>query len=183
MDTLTELAIKYNTDKWGKHTYTPYYFDLFKERRNIVKKVLEIGTAEGASLLMWRDFFPNATIYGAEIDPERVKLMEGQKRINVIKCDQTSEADLKNVITHTGTDIDIIIDDGSHVLEDQVFSCKTLMPMLQKHVIYIVEDVKLWSTLSRSLTKYVLEIPKLIRTRHKRRDNYLVVVRHQPWPK
>src|SRR3990172_4410475 len=101
MDELSKLGIKYGTDKIGKHNYLPVYYDLFKDRRNEVKKVLEIGTAEGASLFMWRDFFPNATIYGAEIDPKRVKLMEGQERINVFECDQSFEIELKELLEKT----------------------------------------------------------------------------------
>src|SRR3990167_8322041 len=30
MDKLTELAIKYKTDKWGKHHYTPHYYEMFR---------------------------------------------------------------------------------------------------------------------------------------------------------
>jgi len=183
MDELTELAIKYNTDKWGKHTYTPYYYDVFKDRKHIIKKVLEIGTAEGASLLMWRDFFPNATIYGAEIDPERVKLMDGQERIKVFQCDQTKEQDLMNVLAKVGEDVDIVIDDGSHVLEDQVFSCKTLMPHLQKHVIYIIEDIQYWYTASKRLAEYQTECAPIIQSHRIRKDNRLLIVRHQGWPK
>lgn len=183
MDFLTELAIKYGTDKWGKHTYTPYYYDLLNERRFIIKKVLEIGTAEGASLLMWRDFFPNATIYGAEIDPARVALMDGQERIKVIQCDQTSEKDLKNVMSQVGADADIVIDDGSHIVKDQLFSCKTIMPMLQKHAIYIIEDAQLWHSVSKNLADFDVEVPELIKTRKRRRDNYLVVVKPKGWLK
>lgn len=183
MDKLTELAIKYKTDKWGKHTYTPYYYNLLNERRHIIKKVIEIGTAEGASLFMWRDFFPNATIYGAEIDPARVALMDGQERIKVIQCDQTSEKDLKKVVAHTGTDVDLIIDDGSHVFEDQMFSCKTLVPMFQKHLIYIIEDIQLWNSGKKKLKEFDVEVPELIRTRKRRRDNYLLVIRQKGWPK
>ena len=183
MTILCDLAIKYNTDKWIKHTYTPYYYELFKERKNIVKKVLEIGTAEGASLLMWRDFFPNAMIYGAEIDPARVKLMDGQSRITVFKCDQSSEKDLKNIIEHVGNDIDLVIDDGSHQAPHQIFSCKILMPMLQKHVIYVIEDVFPCRPIARALAEYDVEVPELMRTRRKRRDNNLVIVRHKSWLK
>ncbi len=184
-DELSLLAYKYKADKCPqlKHTYTPYYYELLKDRKNVIKKVLEIGTAEGASMFMWRAFFPKAQIYGAEIDPARVALMEGQERIAVVRCDQTSEADLKNVILTTGPDLDLVIDDGSHVAADQIFSCKKIMPLLQKHAIYIIEDCQLWHSVSGQLKEYDVEIPTLTRNRWKKRDNYLVVVRHKAWPK
>jgi hypothetical protein len=96
MDQLTKLAVKYKTDKWGKHHYTPVYYDLFKDRRETVKNVIEIGVAEGAGLFMWREFFPNATIYGAEFDKQRVDFLMGEERdrITVFKCDQSKEKTL-----------------------------------------------------------------------------------------
>lgn len=138
MDELTLLAIKYGTDKWGKHNYTPYYYDLFKNSRKWVKKVLEIGVAEGAGIRMFRDFFPNAIIYGAEIDEKRCITEE---RIEVFKCDQSSVNDLAYLLDKCGSDIDIIIDDGSHDPKHQIITALTLMPLLKKETLYIIEDV------------------------------------------
>src|SRR3990167_1132624 len=102
MDELSKLGIKYGTDKIGKHNYLPVYYDLFKDRRNEIKKVLEIGVGEGAGLRMFRDFFPDAMIYGAEIDETRVFK---EDRIEVIKCDQTKMVDLVNLVSKTGNDV------------------------------------------------------------------------------
>ena len=141
MNDLDKLAIKYGADKWGKHHYTPVYYDLFKDKRESVKKVLEIGVAEGASLFMWRDFFPNAVIYGAEIDMQRVVAMHKEDRIEVMQCDQSLKEDLEFLIESYGSDIDLIVDDGSHNPEHQVFTALILLPLLKKGVVYIIEDV------------------------------------------
>lgn len=143
MDKLTQLAIKYKTDKWGKHNYTPVYYKLFenKGKRRAVKKVLEIGTAEGAGVYMYRDFFTHATIYGAEVDPKRVEMMRGKDRIDVMLCDQSKQIDLINLIRHTGADLDLVIDDGSHKPEDQLFTCLQLCAGLKKGAVYVIEDV------------------------------------------
>jgi len=143
MDALTELAIKYKTDKWGKHHFTPFYYDLFRNnsKRRKVKKVLEIGVAEGAGLFMFRDFFPNATIYGAEIDQVRVDKLQGLDRIQVFKCDQSSKPDLIILFSEVGFDIDLIIDDGSHKPEDQVFTCLSTLLFLKRGAVYVIEDV------------------------------------------
>jgi len=140
---LDQLAIKYKADKFGKHNYTPYYYELFKDRKETVKKVVEIGTAEGASLFMWNDFFINAKIYGADIDPDRVSKEDLEKfpRISIYECDQSFETDLVRLIKQTGTDIDLFLDDGSHKPEDQLFTCLFVMPMLNPESIYIIEDV------------------------------------------
>lgn len=140
MDKLTKLAIKYKTDKWGKHHYTPHYYGMFKNntKRRSVKKVLEIGVAEGAGVKMFRDFFTNATIYGAEIADNR---LIKEDRIETFKCDQGSLQQLMDLVGKIGNDIDFVVDDGSHRTSDQFFTCAALVPMLKKDVTYVIEDV------------------------------------------
>ncbi len=138
MDELTKLAIKYGTDKWGKHHYTPFYYEMFKNVRGSIEKVVEMGVGEGASLRMWRDFFPRAQIYGGEVDPKRVFK---ENRIEVFKCDQTNWVDLSSLCGKTGLDIDIFIDDGSHKVADQLFTCTKMLSWLDKDVQYLIEDV------------------------------------------
>lgn len=140
-DELSQLAKKYGTDKWGKHHYTPVYYDLFKDKRNEVKKVLEIGPAEGAGLFMFRDFFPNAIIYGAEIDEHRVNKLRGLDRIVPFGCDQSKQKDLMMIYQRFGVDFDLIIDDGSHKPSDQATSCWSLYNFLAEGGYYIIEDV------------------------------------------
>ena len=140
MDKLTRLAIKYKTDKWGKHHYTPIYYQLFhnNSKRRKVHKVLEIGVAEGAGVRMFRDFFTNAVIFGAEIDKKRCFVEEG---IQVFRCNQASPDDLRGLFTVIGLDIDLIVDDGSHKPEDQVFTCLSVLPLIKKGCVYVIEDV------------------------------------------
>ena len=171
---LCKLAYKYGTDKCPqiKHSYTPFYYKLLNRRRKSIKKVLEIGIGyyktmpevaviydrgfkryyhRGASLKMWRDFFPNAQIYGADIRPET--LFEDE-RIKTFLCDERKEEDLVNLIKKTGPDIDLVVDDASHHVDDQIFMAKTLLPMIDKGVIYIIEDVGHSKKISRALTGY-----------------------------
>ena len=124
---------------------------MFKDQKDSVRKVLEIGIGhkgnmppirgyvKGASLFMWREFFPNAQVYGADILPE---LVFKDVRIETFQCDQTKKDDLHELIRKTGSGIDILIDDGSHLAEDQLFTCLTLMPLLNKDVTYCIEDMK-----------------------------------------
>ncbi len=179
MDALTKLAIKYKTDKWGKHNYTPIYYEMFKDRRESVKKVLEIGAGEGASLFMWQDFFPNAKIFSLEIDPNRCFV---SNRIRIIQGDQASKKDLLALIEKIGSDIDLVIDDGSHKPIDQINTCLSLLPELEESGVYIIEDVaskKLGETLIKELIKenkgiwYQQETFKV----GKRYDDRLIVIK------
>lgn len=169
MDTLTELAIKYGTDKWGKHHYTPVYYDLFKNKREAVKKVLEIGSAEGAGVRMFRDFFPNATIYGAEIENWRLFTEE---RIQIIECDQTSLTDIHNLLEITGVDIDLVVDDGSHKPQDQLFTFLRIFPALKEGAIYVIEDVA-DESIAKKMKKFKPQVMKV----GKRYDDRLIICR------
>lgn len=178
---LDDLFFKYGADKTPriKHHYSDVYWDLFKDKRETVKKVLEIGVAEGASLFAWRDFFPNATIYGAEIDQERVDKLRGLPHIQVYQVDQTSFDDIEKLQSFIQADIDLVIDDGSHKPEDQLFTCDNLMWFLKKSAIYIIEDV------DNSSADYLFEElldkdynVQMIRV-GKRHDDRLIIVRHR----
>ncbi len=184
-DKLTELcklAYKYDTDKCPqlKHTYTPFYYELLKDKRKSINKVLEIGVGPylgrrrgkimGASLYMWRDFFPNAMIYGADIKPETIF---EDDRIRAYLCDASKKEDLERLVEYTGSDIDILIDDASHELQDQILTCQTLMPLLKKDVVYIIEDVVFSKKLIKALGEYSCWVP-LISNRSG--NNQLVIV-------
>jgi|SRR3990167_2610741 len=171
MDELSRLGKKYGTDKTGKHHYLPVYYNLFKDRRSEIKKVLEIGVGEGASLRMWREFFSSAMIYGGEIQHDRIFKEE---RIEVLSCDQSFEVDLADLIAYTGSDIDLFVDDGSHLSQDQLFTCLTVMPWLDKKVIYVIEDVA-----DASLAGHIREYDVETVDCGKRYDDRLLIIRHK----
>lgn len=187
---LCELAEKYRTDKCPmfRHNYTPFYYELFKDKRESVKKFFEMGIGYqrtmwhvkdyiiGASHFMWRDFFPNAHIYGAD---NRSELIFNDERITTYLCDETSKEQIEFLIKTIGGDIDIFIDDGSHRPEHQIFLCKTVMPFLKKDVIYIIEDVKYPDMIIRSLP-YDLEIPALLYPEpNDTKDDRLIIVKNK----
>lgn len=192
LDPLSKLAFKYGTDKCPQlnHCYTPFYYQLLKDKRRSIKKVLEMGIGNGkhtrkffphavtgASLFMWRDFFPNAQIYGADNDPETIFESE---RIKTYLCDETKREDLLRLINETGTDIDLFIDDGSHSSNDQQFLCRILMPLFKKDVIYIIEDVRLLGTLGKKLAEYDCIIPKLPPKKQPERGrDQIMIVKHK----
>jgi len=180
MDSLTQLALKYGTDKCPQngHSYTPYYEELFKNKK--VRKLLEIGIGYpgtmahvpgykiGASLFMWRDFFPQAKIYGCDLREETIFT---DRHIETFICDQSKPAELVAMIDQIGSP-DVIIDDGSHITEHQIISAKTLIPMLAKNGIYVIEDVKEPDRIKNELD-YDLKVMSFLVTNP--RDDRLVV--------
>jgi len=138
---LDTLACKYGVDKKigdGCHGYVETYYNLLRDNRDIVKKVMEIGVWKGGSLKMWQDFFPLAQIYG--LDNHKELLFEAD-RIKCFFVEQKEEATLFKVIEDIGKDFDLIVDDGSHEIEDQLLSFKIFFPIIKKDGIYVIEDV------------------------------------------
>ena len=189
---LCQLAYKYGTDKCQgigtlPHSYTPFYYELLKDKQNSIKKVLELGTGTpktmridgyvtGAGLRMWRDFFPNAQIYGADILRDSVFK---EDRIESFLCDLSKEKHLLELIAKTGTDIDLVIDDASHEINDVVLAVLTLMPLLKKDVIYVIEDIKYFLSIRKILQPYYnLYEPTLI-DKTSRRDRLVIVSRKE----
>jgi hypothetical protein len=146
MSYLESLFTKYGTDKgiWG---YTPYYEEAMEQRRFDVKRVLEIGicgyrdipnNVVGASLFVWRDYFPNAEIYG--IDNDGRFIFNDQHRIHTAQCDAYDHDSLMRVIEGFGVQYDMIVDDAVHDPEPQAFLLNRLGPLLVPGGRYFVEE-------------------------------------------
>lgn len=122
-------------DKGTAHSYIDTYSELFEPIREKVTNVLEIGCFYGHSLMMWREYFPNAFIESIEIIPE---LCFEEERIKVYHGDST---DSFLASTFKDTHYDIIIDDGFHQIDNQINTFNLYFPKLKKEGIYIIEDV------------------------------------------
>ncbi len=134
---LEELGRKYMPSKRA-HNYLPYYWMHFRDIRMHVKKVCEIGLQNDYSMKMWEAFFPNAEIYGLDIDPN-CKKFEGDRR-HVYIGDQGDRKFLKGFLNDIGGGLDVVIDDGSHIVEHQMTSFEVLFPSMSTHGIYAMED-------------------------------------------
>ena len=127
-------------DKWRPTKriagYLPYYF---RDLRETVRNVLEIGVQEGRSMRMWEEFFPNATIWGLDIDPACQKAAGGRRRL--IIGHQSDGKVLRRVVQEADGPLDVVIDDGSHRVHHQIATFRYLFPQLSDHGVYSVEDL------------------------------------------
>ena len=115
--TLVDLAERYYAkDDFTQKgpTYLKSYTKLLENRRREELRVLELGVSSGASLLIWRDYLPRATIIGIDISepPERIL---GQDRIHFIQGSQDDPAIIDHAAMLAGGSFDLIIDDASHI--------------------------------------------------------------------
>lgn len=128
------------TDKYWVHCYTPLYDrHIGYLRQNKKLKILELGVKEGASLLLWRDAFPYAKVYGVDKDTDSWhNLLSGQDRIDVLIGNQ-KDNHFMQMVASKGP-YDIVIDDGSHRCEDQQKMFNTLWPVTKS--VYVIEDIR-----------------------------------------
>jgi hypothetical protein len=123
--------------KW--HHYIPIYDRYFQPYVGKPVRFLEIGVSKGGSLQMWRDYFgEHAIIFGIDIDPACAKFdgQAGKVRIG----SQTDETFLSRVIAEMGG-VDVILDDGSHMMKHIPVTLKALFPQLAQGGLYMIEDL------------------------------------------
>ena len=126
---LKKISLLYNPDK-VEHGYIDIYNEYFKKITDEKLKILEIGIADGYSLLTWSDYFKNSTIIG--IDIHKIDIVEkklDRKNIEIHQGSQNDENFIKSIIEKYGN-FDIIIDDGSHSPKDVKKTFKLLFPAL-----------------------------------------------------
>lgn len=149
--TLNDIALARNTDKSSNtHNYCPIYQTLFEPIKNDVKVMLEIGIEMTASIMMWRDYFPNAFIYGIDLVP----CNDGGERTKNYIVDQSKPEELKWLMEQIGEPLDIIIDDGSHDLSHIIISLTFLYPHLKSGGLYLIEDLEIPRVLDEQLKGY-----------------------------
>lgn len=134
--------LQYDTDKI-LNGYLFWYDELLAARWKSVTAVLELGVHHGASLELWRDYFPGATIVGVDNDLSRVRIKD-LTRIE-LAIGQQDDAhflhDLAERVAPAG--FDLIIDDASHIGLRSEASFRALYDHLKAGGIYVIED---WGT-------------------------------------
>ncbi len=138
-DSLETLGEVHKPSK-RSHDYLHRYWKHFRDVQFTARKVVEVGVQTERSINMWEEFFPNATIFGLDIDPVCQNYAGGRKKIFI--GDQTDERFQLEFIKETGGDFDIVIDDGLHSTYSMLKTFSYLYPALNDHGIYVIEDVQ-----------------------------------------
>lgn len=138
---------------WDYHNYTDFYALLFDHCRNEINTVFELGIGTnyedvassmtsagkpGASLRMWKEYFPNAKIIGADIDS---RILFEEERISTFQVDQTSKSSITQMWEEINDTFDIIIDDGLHEYSANITFFENSFHKLRSGGIFIIEDV------------------------------------------
>jgi predicted O-methyltransferase YrrM len=136
---LCRLAERHDTDKGTQ--FTAVYDGLLSHVREQRLRVLEIGLYNGGSLRMWRDYLPNATLHGIDIDPRTLAYQEEVPNSQVRLVDQADAHALDAFVAELGGNYDFILDDGGHTMEQQIVSFEVLWPQVMPGGVYVIEDL------------------------------------------
>jgi len=132
---------KYKSDKI-QHGYVEIYSNYFLKLKDKKLKILEIGVADGKSILSWSNFFKKSLKIGINIKKINLKKKKlNKKNIHIYQGSQ-SDGKFLNKLIKKYKKFDIIIDDGSHIPEDVKLSFKLLFPALSSGGFYFVEDLQ-----------------------------------------
>lgn len=157
----TELCVlgkKYNVDKSSQrenpgpndsnhcHPYTLVYHALFKGKRDSPLTFCEIGIAEGRSLLLWNEYFTQATIYGYERWPHWITNWKTKyndlPRVHVNYMNVKDKDQIINPFTEASVHYDCIIDDSTHDFYDMIRIIRCSLPFVKPGGIIIIEDIQ-----------------------------------------
>ena len=202
---LCEIMERHGSDKSCKptwvdyegHNYTRFYSKLFNNLRtkdinffelglgtnniNIPCNMGRLGTP-GASIRAWKEYFPNANIYGADIDKT---ILFNEDRIKTFYCDQTNSIEIQKMWENINNNFDIIIDDGLHEFNANLNFLKNSLNKLNHNGYYIIEDVvngelDFWK---KEIKKLHNEFPsfefKIIKLKWTHDDNNLIVIKNK----
>ncbi len=135
---LAELNKITQSDKGTHHSYIDMYYEQSMSKyKDKDVTLLEIGVNAGKSLELWGQYFNDqSTIIG--IDKKiTVPYQPTKKNMRYVIGDATKEETIKKL-----DNIDIIIDDGSHRIHDQLKSFNLLYPKLKEDGVYVIEDIR-----------------------------------------
>jgi demethylmacrocin O-methyltransferase len=142
---LDELAREFGTDKCGLHRYTPHYTEHLQQWRRDEFTLFEIGIGGysragrgGASLRMWKAFFPRANVVGLDTED---KSFVDEERIRSYRGTQIDAELLRRIVGDAGS-VRVVIDDGSHRPAHIRETFRILFPLLENNGIYVIEDVQ-----------------------------------------
>ncbi|PZP48618.1 MAG: hypothetical protein DI598_09815 [Pseudopedobacter saltans] len=122
--------------KWDHYfeIYEKYFLKYVGKKLNI----LEIGISHGGSIELWKKYFGNeVNIYAIDINPQCLKFEEDNVKIFI--GSQEDKVFLEKIFNEL-PELDIVIDDGGHTMNQQIISFEHLYSKVREGGVYLVED-------------------------------------------
>lgn len=164
---LKELLDRYGSDKANRHKYHNIYGAILRDKDNI-RNIFEIGLGTnyknivsnmgingkpGASLRAFRDYCPNAFVFGADVDK---RILFQEERIKTFYVDQTNPATFDPILKKIPKNFDLVIDDGLHSPNANITSLEFGLKIIKVGGWVVLEDISdksisIWQTVSALL--------------------------------
>jgi len=143
------------TDKNTTHSYLPLYEKLLNPIADTATNVLEVGIGDflthnvtteknGGSILMWEDFFTNATIHAIDILGEEEvheEVLNSDRIKTYTNTDAYNADNVKKNFVDKDIKFDFMLDDGPHTLQSMIDFITLYHKLLAGNGILIIEDV------------------------------------------
>ena len=139
------LKVAYYESHHSLSVKFPHYIDIyeryFKRFQERPVNVVEIGVGTGGFMQVLKRYFahPDSKILGVDASTGNLDKSLTQDVIVGLQQDEK----IRNRVKERMPEIDILIDDGGHLPEEQLPTFNHFMPLIKTPGLYIVEDIQL----------------------------------------
>lgn len=180
----------------GHHNYTKFYDFIFKNIKNEVRYVFELGLGTNnlqipsnmsglgtpcGSLRGWEKYFKSAKVFGADIDRE---ILFQEENINTFYCDQTNVSSVKELCNNFNFKFDVVIEDGLHTFDANKVFLENFIDMVKDGGIFIIEDIDIRyfdqfkEYISLNKNKYhFMELVQIPNEKNKGDNNIILIIK------
>ena len=131
--------IKKNKKRIDAHGYSKIYEKYFTSLKEKNLNILELGSFYGNAAAAFYYYFKNSKIYSGDIYPDLFRY--SSERIKNFYIDTSSEISINKILVSKEKKFDIIIEDASHTLKDQIISLFLLFKKISSTGIFICEEI------------------------------------------
>ena len=131
--------IKKKNKRIDAHGYSKIYERYFEKIRNGNLNVLELGSFYGNAAGAFFYYFKNSNIYSGDICPDLFRYKS--QRLKNFYINTSSEISIKKDLIDNQRIFNVIIEDASHTLKDQIISLFMLFKILSPKGIFICEEL------------------------------------------
>ena len=128
-----------------RHAYTGIYTLFFARFAENPVVIAELGIDSCSSMAMWYNYFkhPDTKIFGFDVIMNHINHLNTLEGDNIIGLfmDVTKEDSIIKGLSQIGGKIDILIDDTTHIFEDQIRIIKNSLPFIKSGGLIIIEDI------------------------------------------
>ena len=121
------------------HGYAKIYEKYLKENKEKNLNIIELGSFYGNASAAFYFYFKNSQIYSADINPDMY--LYRSKRLHNFFTDTSLRSSIEKNILKKNIQFDLIIEDASHMLKDQIISLFILFKNLKSGGFFIIEEI------------------------------------------